>query len=255
MKPVAAFAVGLWTGALVMTAVGGLYFSLWAGAAGKPTVPVQDQLEVQLAGLKQENARIAAEAQRLRETVTDLRSRPVAESVRRLPFRRQTEAPEIEPWILENIQNPDAQSLPKLEQAAVQNNLDALDAVALLADRDNAAALVRVAAAPTLNAAGKQRVALLLGATVELNPQAEELLLALVGSDPLWAPLVVVGLETPRLVTRLGVTPPARVKSDYALRLRIVTSLRAAVTDESLVARLERARTKLTQRAGVAEQP
>ena len=81
MKPVAAFAVGLWTGALVMTAVGLLYFRLWAGALGKPAVPAQDQAESQMAGLKQESARLAAEAQRLRETVVDLRNRPAAEPV------------------------------------------------------------------------------------------------------------------------------------------------------------------------------
>ena len=251
MKPAAAFAVGLWTGALVMTAVGLLYFQRWAGATGKPAVPAQDQLESQLAGLKQENARLTAEAQRLRETVAELRSRPVAETVRRIPFRRSP----VEPWIMEATNNPDAQSLARLEQAALQNNLDALDALAVLADRDNSAALVRVAAAPTLNPAGKQRAALLLGATVELNPQAEELLLAQAGTDPDWVRLAVTGLETPRLVTRLGITPPPQIKSDYALRLRIVTGLRAAVTDESLAARLDQARAKLDQRARGGEQP
>lgn len=255
MKPVAAFAVGLWTGALVMTAVGGLYFSLWAGAAGKPAAPVQDQLEAQLAGLKQENAQIAAEAQRLRETVTELRNRPAAEPARRIPFRRALVAPDVEPWILENIRNPDAQSLAKLEQAAVQNNLDALDALAVLADRDNAEALVRVAAAPSLNSTGKQRAGLLLGATVELNPHAEELLLALAGSDAGWARLAMLGLESPHVVTRLGVTPPAGVKSDYALRLRILSGIRATTTDEAFAARLEQARVKISQRAGAVEQP
>ena len=255
MKPAAAFAVGLWTGALVMTAVGLVYLHWGAGPAGRPAQPAQDQLEAQLTNLNQENARLVAEAQRLRETVTEMRNRPVDVPVQRVPFRRRAGAPEIEPWILEAVHNPDAQSLLKLEQAALQNNLAALDAVALLADRDQAETLVRVAAFPDLNPAGRQRAALLLGATVELNPHVEELLLALTGNDPSLAGMAGVGLETPRFVSRLGITPSARIKADYALRLRILAALRATVTEESLVTRLEQAHVKIAQRASAGESP
>ena len=255
MKPVAAFAAGLWTGALVIAAIGLLYFQRWTGAGSKPAAPAQDQWEAQLAGLNQENARLAAEAQRLRETVVELRRRPAEEAVRRIPFRRTPMAPDLAPWILESARNPDAQSLPKLEQAALQNNLDALDALAVLAEQDNAETLGRVAASPALNSTCKQRAAQLLGATVELNPHAEELLLALVSNDPSWALMAAVGLETPRFVTRLGMAPPARMKADPALRLRILTSLRAAVTDETVAARLEEARAKITERATPVDQP
>ena len=255
MKPAAAFAVGLWTGALVMTAVGLVYFHWGAGPAGRPVLPAQDQLEAQLANLNQENARLVAEAQRLRETVTEMRNRPVDVPVQRVPFRRRAGAPEIEPWILEAVHNPDAQSLLKLEQAALQNNLAALDALALLADRDQAEALVRVAASPDLNPTGRQRAALLLGACVELHPHVEELLLALTGNDPALTAMAVVGLETSRFVTRLGIMSTPRIKADYALRLRILAALRATVTEEGLVARLEQAQAKVSQRVGGGESP
>lgn len=259
MKPAAAFAVGLWTGALVMTAVGLVYYRLGAGTPGKLVLPAADQFADELAAVKQDNARIAAEAQRLRETVAELRSRPAAEAVRRIPFRRGPVAPDIEPWILETTRNPDAQSLPKLEQAALQNNLDALDAVAVLADRDKAETLMRICVAPALNEVGKQRAAQLLGATVELNPRAEEFLLAQAGTAPAWLIWAAAGLETPGFATRLargtGITPPPLFKPDYGLRLRMLTNLRAAVTDENLAARLDQARAKITQRASVVEQP
>jgi len=255
MKPAAAFAVGLWTGALVMTAVGLVYFHWGAGPAGRLAVPAQDQWEAQLATLNQENARLVAEAQRLRETVAEMRNRPVDVPVQRVPFRRRAGTSEFEPWILEAVHNPDAQSLPKLEQAALQNNLAALDALALLADRDQAEALVRVAASPNLNPTGRQRAVLLLGACVELNPHVEELLLVLTGNDQSLAAMAVAGLETPRFASRLGITSSPRIKADYALRLRILTALRSAVTEESLVARLEQAQAKISQRAGGGELP
>ena len=249
MKPAAAFAVGLWTGALVMTAVGLVYYRIGASPTIKAVLPAVDQWADELAAAKQENARITAEAQRLRETVAELRSRQAAEPIRRLPFRR---AP-VEPWILETIRNPDAQSLSKLEQAALQNNPDALDAVAVLADRDKAETLTRIFSSPTLTDAVKQRAAQLLGATVELNPHAEELLLALAGSAPTWAVWMVTGMETPGFITRLGITPPTPFTPDFALRLKIVTDLRAAVTNESLAVWLDSARTKIAQRAGAAQ--
>jgi len=255
MKPAAAFAVGLWTGALVMTAVGLVYFHWGAGPAGRLALPAQDQLAAQLANLNRENARLVAEAQRLRETVAEMRNRPVDVPVQRVPFRRRAVAAEVEPWILEAVHTPDAQSFPKLEQAALQNNLAALDALALLADRDQAEALVRVAASPNLNPTGRERAALLLGACVELNPHVEELLLALTGNDPALALMAVVGLETPRFVTRLGITSTPRIKADYALRLRILTALRSTATEESLVTRLEQAQAKISQRAGGGESP
>jgi len=238
-----------------MTAVGLVYFHWGAGPAGRLALPAQDQLEAQLANLNQENARLVAEAQRLRETVAEMRNRPVDVPVQRVPFRRRAVAAEVEPWILEAVHNPDAQSFPKLEQAALQNNLAALDALALLADRDQAEALVRVAASPNLNPTGRQRAVLLLGACVELNPHVEELLLVLTGNDQSLAAMAVAGLETPRFASRLGITSSPRIKADYALRLRILTALRSAVTEESLVARLEQAQAKISQRAGGGESP
>ena len=198
---------------------------------------------------------MVAEAQRLRETVAEMRNRTVDVPVQRVPFRRRAGAPEVEPWILEAVHYPDAQSLPKLEQAALQNNLAALDALALLADRDQAEALVRVAASPDLNPTGRQRAALLLGACVEFNPHVEELLRALTGNDPALAAMAVAGLETPRFASRLGITPTLRIKADYALRLRILTALRSTATEESLVTRLEQAQAKIAQRAGGVESP
>jgi len=251
MKSAAAFAVGLWTGALVITAVGVVYYRMGAGPAGKPALPAVDQCAAELAAVKQDNARIAAEAQRLRETVVELRSRQAAQPIQRIPFRR---AP-VEPWILETTRNPDPQSLPKLEQAALQNNSDALDAVAVLAERDKAETLTRIFSAPGLSDAIKLRAAQLLGATVELNPHAEELLLAQATNAPTWVPWIVTGMETPGFVTRLGVAPPTPFKPDYALRLKIVTNLRAAVTNASLALWLDRASAKIAERATAVDQP
>ena len=119
--------------------------------------------------------------------------------------------------------------------------------------------MTRLCTAPALTEAGKQRAAQLLGATVEVNPHAEEFLLAQAGPAPTWVEWAVPGLETPGFATRLargtGITPPPRFKPDYALRLRILSGLRALVTEETLAARLEQARAKIGQHAGGAEQP
>ena len=70
---------------------------------------------------------------------------------------------------------------------------------------------------------------------------------------------ILTNTPPPGFATRLahgsGITPPPRFKPDYALRLQILTSLRAAVTDENAVARLEQARARIAQRASAGESP
>jgi hypothetical protein len=128
--------------------------------------------------------------------------------------------------------------------------------LALLADRDEAAALTRVWTAPTANAATKERATMLLAATLELNPHGEELLTALTRAAGENAGLISAagtGLATPnfssRLVRGTGVLAPPLFKPDYALRARVADTLRAAVTDEQTAAILDRVREKIAARA------
>ena len=125
--------------------------------------------------------------------------------------------------------------------------------------KEEAAQMARIASSPSLNAAGKERAALLPGATVELNPHGEELLMSLSGNEAGWVDMALPGLETPGFISRLtrgtGITPPPRFKPDYTLRLKVVTDILATVTNEELAARLNQARTRLSQRVSETPQP
>lgn len=260
MKPAAAFAVGLWTGALVMAGVGGVY---WRVRDGGRVEPVPPALETRLQLLQQEQAKAAAEAQRLRQTVAELRTTvPIPPATvrasRSLRVRENGGVPGIDAWIIDSVQVADTAALARLEQAATENNLPALDALALLADRDHAEALTRVWATPGLKAATKERATLLLAATVETNPRGAELLQSLAGNAAL-VTAAVTGLGTPDFTSRLvrtpGIKPPPHFKPDYALRLRIAENLRQVVTDETVGSSLEQLQSNLRQRTAGVETP
>jgi len=258
MKPVAAFAVGLWTGALVMAAVGVVYFRVLDRGRTEVSPQSQEQMESRLLLLQQEQAKAAAEAQRLRQTVAELRTRtraqPESRRITQPAPRRESEG--VDAWIVDSVLEPDTEMLTKLEQAAQQNNLSALDGLALLAEHDNAAALTRAWSSSALNPAAKVRATMLLAATVETNPQGAELIESLAGNAVLLE-AALAGLGAPdfssRLVRGTGITPPPHFKPDYALRLRIVENLRQAVTDETLGGVIERVRSSLTQHGATAE--
>ena len=74
-------------------------------------------------------------------------------------------------------------ALPELEKAARRNNRRALEAIALLADRDQSATLTRVWRSGVLTPPNQVDATRYLAATMEVNPDAEQLLRALAG-DP-----------------------------------------------------------------------
>jgi len=255
MKSAAAFAVGLWTGALVMAAVGAFYLHLFGVPRPADSQDGRQQLDARIQKLQLEQTNTTAEIQRLRQTVAELRTVPVAAPAE-APARRAL----MPDWILESVRSADAQALPKLEQAAAQNDLAALDALALLADLDNAAALTRVWSAASLDATSKSRTTVLLAATVELNPHGEELLTGLARSPTENSVLIdaaLTGLVAPNFSSRLargtGVLAQPLFKPDYALRLRIIDALRAALTDEVLLAVADRAHQRIAERVAAGQ--
>jgi hypothetical protein len=263
MKPAAAFAAGLWTGAAVIAAVGVFYLRVWE--LGRPSnSPVgRDKLETRLQLLQQEQTRAVAESVRLKQTIAELQAeleaRAAIDTRRQYRMtRREPSAPDptVESWIVDAVVKGDAQALPQLETAALDNNLSAIDALALLAERDNAEALTRVWGAASLNAESRLRATQLLAATAELNPHAGSLLGALftgTPTDPQMREAALVGMMIPDFTTRLRQSSdfpvPPHFRPDYAARLRLVESWRAAVADEQLLLTIDRVRMRLVQRA------
>jgi hypothetical protein len=269
MRTAAAFALGLWTGAVLAGAVGAYYFKVLDQARSGASPQVHDKLETRLQFLQQEQARAAAEAQRLKETVAELKSdlaaREYVEARRQQRQVRVRETPPAEPavesWITAAVAGGDMQVLPRLEQAAVQGDAVALDAVALLADRDHGEALTRVWSAPDAGAVTRARATFLLAATLEVVPPAIELLQSLFTAGPPGGQLLeaaLTGLGNPDFVTRLTqsdtVAPPPHFQPNYAMRLKVLEALRPSVTDEQVLAVSDRVRAKLLQRAQEAGQ-
>ncbi len=260
MKPAAAFAAGLWTGAVVMAAVGVFYLRAWEPGRAPASPQGRQTLEGRLQLLQQEQSRAEAEQARLKQTIAELQAqlqaRATAEARRqlRLAYREQaTEDLPAERWIVEAVTNMDARALPRLERAAMENNLAALDALALLAELDNGEALDRVWASPDLNAAARERAAFLLAATVELNPQAEQLLHEVFASAPTDARLcaaALAGIESPEFKTPLRAvteSPASSVVADYTQRVWMVESWRTVVADPKVAAQIDRVQERLSR--------
>jgi hypothetical protein len=77
MKPMAAFAVGLWTGTLVVAAVGAWQWRSWQTSRDQSNARVGVELQShknELRQLRQENARLLVEAQRWQQTATEVKS-------------------------------------------------------------------------------------------------------------------------------------------------------------------------------------
>jgi hypothetical protein len=263
MKPAAAFAAGLWTGAAVIAAVGAFYLRVWELGRSGSAPAGRDKLETRIQLLQQEQARATAEEARLKQTIADLQSeldtRAAIDARRQSRMaRREPNTPDlsVEQWIVDAVVRGDAQALPKLEEAALDNNLSAIDALALLAEHDNAEALTRAWGSPSLNGESRLRATLLLAATVELNPHGGELLSALftgMPTNPQMRDAALAGLMMPDFTTRLRQSSdfpvPPHFRPDYAMRLKLVESWRAATSDEQLLLSLDRVRARLAQRA------
>jgi len=269
MKPAAAFSIGLWTGAAVVAAVGLFVLQQSQRMHGGATSAADSKLaageQVQL--LEQDNARLNAEVQRLKETASALKSnleeKSVLESRRRIPFRMPAPEAETVPpstgasnWMEQAVAAADAGALPELEKAAERNNHRALEAIALLADRDQSATLTRVWQSGTLTPPNQADATRYLAATMEVNPEAEQLLRAL-ASDPhtdsslLYA--AVDGLANPGFRMTFGrdapVVAPPHFKPDYAARMQMLDSLRASSTDDNLRADIDQAKAELQARS------
>lgn len=269
MKPAAAFSIGLWTGAAVIAAVGLFYLqgsehthSGGLSATNSDLSAESDQIRL----LQQENARLNAEIQRLKETASILKSnlemRTVVESPRRIPFIRESSeaapaSPEVasESWIEQVVAAADTTALPQLEKLALHNNRRALEAIALLADQDQAATLTRVWRSGALTLPNLVEATRYLAATLEVNPDAEQILRGLAAdpnADVQVLDAAVDGLDNPSFPVNFGrmapVTAPPHFKPDYPRRMRVLDSMRSSFTDDSARAYADQAKTELQTR-------
>ena len=255
MKPAAAFSIGLWTGAAVIAAIG-LFYAQGTQRARNTTISSADSesriTTEQFRSLEQENARLNAEVQRLKETASTLKSnlaeRVAEESVRRLPFvpPPTTEEPvpadaPAESWIDTAVATGDVTALPQLEKLALKDNRRALEAVALLADRDQAATLTRVWRSGLLTMPRLVDATRYLAATMEVNPDAEQLLRGLAADAHIDVRVLyaaVDGLAHPSFPLSVehdaAVPRPPHFKPDFAERVRMLESLRELFTDPEL---------------------
>lgn len=259
MKSAAAFAAGLWTGAVVVAGVGIFYLRILEFGHHDTVPSGQEKLETRIQLLQQDQARAQAEEARLKQTISELQSkleaRATVDTRRQLRTARR-EATEIEPppetWIVDAVVKGDTEALPRLEQAALESNIAAIDALAMLAEHDNGETLTRIWNSDKLTVTARQRATLLLAATAEVNPRAEELLQSIFTTppaDPLLREAALAGILMPDFSTRLrqgdGFPAPPHFRPDYAYRLRLVDGWRGAVTNEQLLALIDHVRDKL----------
>jgi len=274
MKSSAAFALGLWTGAAVVAAVGAFYWRVWRPMPVTPVPRMEAEWQAkdeEIRRLRQEQARWSAEEQRLRQTNTELKNNLVAraasrseERARRIPFRR-TSATAPESWILDAVANADTNALEKLVAAATQDDPFALEAIALLADRDGAATLPMFVDIFALAPDTRIKEAQFIAATVETSPHAEEWVRALFNrgsTDTHVLSAAITGLGWPAFPSVLAaqdlrIKPPPHFQPDYALRLRLLGALPARVEDEQLRTLVGRVREELQSHlpASTAPQP
>ena len=217
--------------------------------------------------LEQENARLNAEVHRLKETASALKSN-LAERVsrddgRRIPFappptpvEPDTATATPENWIDQAVASADVTALPQLEKLALRNNRRALEAVALLADRDQAATLTRVWRSGSLTMPRLVDATRYLAATMEINPDAEQLLRGLVAdpnADPRMLYAAVDGLRNPNFAVDFGpeavIPAPPHFKPDFGGRIRMLENLRLSFTDADLRGYVDQVKTELQIRS------
>ena len=214
--------------------------------------------------LEQENARLSAELQRIRETASTLKkdldnqTATVEQQARRIPFRRQSPTvtgPQSEDWIEQAVETDDTAVLAQLEEAAMKNDHRALEALALLADQDQAAGLTRVWRSGLLNAANLVDATRYIAATLELNSSGEQLVRGLATDPAIDARTLsaaIDGLSNPSFPVTLShsssIVAPPHFKPDYAMRLRVLDALLASIADDNLRAGIDQAKADLQMR-------
>jgi hypothetical protein len=271
LKPEAAFAAGLWVGAVVIVAIGAFDLRSWQHTGNKPSAEVAADLsakadEIQV--LRQEQARLTAENDRLRETVAELKSNLEARiqearwEARRIPFRNPPAIDLSEAWIADAVAGNDVQALPRLEEAAQQNDPAALQALALMAEHDGAEALTHVWKSDGLTFPSKITATRYLAATLEVNPHGQELLRSLFASPATDLRLLYAaldGLADPTIVPGEGQTvslsAPQRPEPDFESRVELLDEFGSAATDERLLEHMDQARAALMARWAQAQPP
>lgn len=264
LKPEAAFAAGLWVGAVVIVAIGAFDLRSWQHTGNKPSAEVAAALsakadEIQV--LRQEQARLTAENDRLRETVEELKSnleervQEAHRETRRVPFRNPPAIDPTEAWIADAVAGNDVQALPRLEEAAQQNDPVALEALALMADHDGADALTRVWKSDALTFANKMMATRYLAATLEVDPHGQDLLRSLFASPTTDLRLLYAaldGIANPTIVPGDGQTlalpVPQRPEPDFETRVELLDEFGSAATDERLLDHMDQARAALMAR-------
>lgn len=256
MKPRAAFAVGLWTGTVIVAAVAWFHYSDWLRPTGDPhpqSAAEQSASDKELEQLRQEHARLLAETQRLKETLDELRHKRTARAAASRPLPASPSSPPSSttgPWIEQVVVAGDVTALPKLEQLAIQGDATALEALAMMADLDKAESLMHVWGSTKLDAVTLQKTARYLGATIELNPQGKQFLVSLTsrpGTDARLVCAAVDGLVNPDI--------SIRSKPDFGMRARLLEGLHAAVTDAEASACIDKAREELATHVPQTEIP
>ncbi len=270
MKPAAAFSIGLWTGAAVIAAIGLFYIQgserARSGALPATNSDLSAETE-QLRLLQQENARLNAEVQRLKETASILKSNLETQAVvatpRRIPYLPGTNeaapaVPEVasESWMEQAVAGGDVTALPQLEKLALRNNRRALEAVALLADQDQAGTLTRVWRSGALTLPNLVEATRYLAATLEVNPDAEQLLHGLAAdpnADARVLNAAVDGLANPSFPVTFGrvvpVPAPPHFKPDYPRRIRVLDGLRSSFADDGARAYADQMKAEMQARS------
>lgn len=261
MKPSAAYAAGLWTGAIVATTAAVVYVRLIPPRADDIRLPGGGETK-EVLKLRQDNAKLTAETKQLNQTITELQRAlatplvsPAPPAFRDTPFRdgsapaEATEGPEG-PEEPAGAAALTARALAEVERLALQNDGAALDTLAAMAEHDEARSLMRVWSSGKLNEENLLRAARYLGSTVEVNPQGMEVLRQVCIGPAVNEDLVMellAGLAQPSLPAG------AALKADFRMRLRMLDALRASAGTGWLRARLEEARADVVaQLAGEA---
>ena len=250
MRPAAAFAVGLWTGAVVAAGLGAFYFKPWqrAGTEATPHQAAESKTkEDELLRLRQDNARLSAEAQRLRQTVTELKTfrsaPPVALPATAEPPPAARLAPAPQPPAA-----GDASAVPRLQEAAARNDEAALQQLATLAEGGGSYALMSVWNATSLNLSNKLQATYYIGSTMEGDRLTDEWLRSLFGTANMDARFLFAALDGLGSVT-------GSVQPNLERRIQLLDSLKPLVKDEQLRARLDEVREKLTALAAQSPAP